>query len=263
MSFSCGRNKTDQFLLALSNSREDKGRLWLGDFHNDWEMSFSRGREDDGPEYQNALSRGHKKIWVDSSQEFPIQAGKRNTKENEEMSFSSGREEDRPDYPNALSKQARRQWQTLAERKWAGVYTCTLKWREDKGRLWLKKSPFPSRKQIITMVTSSLRQEGRNISYSDFHNDWEMSLSSMREDDGQEYLNALSSWREDKGKLWLGRPFSSWKEEYQGCAKVLGNALFKQARSRPKYLMPSQDGKKIRADSGQEVSCQAVQKNTN
>ncbi|KAK3611001.1 hypothetical protein CHS0354_005432 [Potamilus streckersoni] len=50
-----------------------------------------------------------------------------------------------------------------------------------------------------------------------------MPLSSGREEDGPEYLNALSSGREDKGRLWSGNPFSSRKDRYHG--KYVENVL--------------------------------------
>ncbi|KAK3586958.1 hypothetical protein CHS0354_026675 [Potamilus streckersoni] len=65
-------------------------------------MPFPRGLEEDGPEYQNALSSGLE----DKGRLWP------------EMPFPSGREEDVPEYRNALSSG-----------------------REDKGRLW-PGSPF-------------------------------------------------------------------------------------------------------------------------
>ena len=47
---------------------------------------------------------------------------------------------------------------------------------------------------------------GRNCSFSDNHNNLEISLP-LGDRRGLEYLNALSSGREDKGRLWPGSPF--------------------------------------------------------
>ncbi|KAK3611008.1 hypothetical protein CHS0354_005439 [Potamilus streckersoni] len=97
MPFTSGREDGPEYLNALSTGREDKGRLWAGtgekiragsgqevpcqpdktntngtfftaNWHNNWEMPFSSGRED-GPEYLNALSSGREdkgRLWAGS-----------------------------------------------------------------------------------------------------------------------------------------------------------------------------------------------------
>ncbi|KAK3610998.1 hypothetical protein CHS0354_005429 [Potamilus streckersoni] len=61
MPFSSRRQEDGpEYLNALSSGREDKGRLWAG-------SPF--GREEDGPEYLNALSSGREdkgRLWSGS-----------------------------------------------------------------------------------------------------------------------------------------------------------------------------------------------------
>ncbi|KAK3611003.1 hypothetical protein CHS0354_005434 [Potamilus streckersoni] len=59
MPFSSGREEDGpEYLNALSSGREDKDRLWTGSPFSRKKDGYHGGREEDGPEYLNALSSG-------------------------------------------------------------------------------------------------------------------------------------------------------------------------------------------------------------
>ncbi|KAK3611005.1 hypothetical protein CHS0354_005436 [Potamilus streckersoni] len=80
-----------------------------------------------------------------------------------------------------------------------------------------------------------------------------------RAEDGPEFQNALSSGQEDNTKLWSGSTLSSRRDELQGRREAHGPKFLNSFSSRRECKV----SKKISANSGQEIPCQAEKTNTN